>query len=125
MLFEVVHRPMPPTVVILRIHPDALDIPGALVSDRNAATARATFWPLPAGLDNLDVRLVMTSHWNVADPREKQQRKELAQAEVLIPFWVPAEMIRGLLAANAMDVRAAEALAPDLPAATNPGMFFL
>lgn len=125
MLFEVVHRPVPRTVVVLRIHPDALDLPGAMVSDRNAATARASFWPLPDGLANLDVRLVMASSWDVADPREKQQRKELAQAEVLVPFSVPVELIRGIVASNSRDASAAEMLAPLVRATVNPDMFFL
>lgn len=124
MLFEVTHRWRPPRVVVLRISPAVLDLPGTMVSDRNAASSRASFWPASEGLERLDERLVMASGWNVSNPLDKQLRKEIAQAEVLVPIAVPSELILGVVAPAGADAEAATAIAPHLPIAVNADMFF-
>lgn len=124
MLFEVTHRRSPPRVVVLRISPEVLDIPGTMVSDRNAASSRATFWPAQEGIGRLDEHLVMASRWNASDPLDKQLRKEIAQAEVLVPIAVSPGLILGVVAPADPEAEAAAAIATHLPIAVNADMFF-
>lgn len=124
MLFEITHRRNPPHVVVLQVTPDVMELPGTMVSDRNAASSRATFRPAAEGLSHLDERLVMASTWNVADPIDKQFRKEIAQAEVLVPIAVPSIHIGGIIAPGAVEAEVAARVAPHLPITVNSYMFF-
>ena len=43
-----------PDLVVIRVSPDVLDIPNAVVTDGNAASGPTRFYPSPGGLRHLD-----------------------------------------------------------------------
>jgi len=84
-----------PDLIVVRVRPDVLDIPGAVVADGNAASGPTRFFPSPAGLVNLDAARVYAEWWTHEEYWEQQERKRQRQAEVLVPDVVPPEYIVG------------------------------
>lgn len=82
-------------LVVVRVAPAVLDLPGVVVTDGNAANGPTRFLPSPAGLVNLDEDRVYAMSWDHSDYWEKQERKRQRQAEVLVPDVVPEEYIVG------------------------------
>lgn len=84
------------TLAVVRINPAVLDFPGALVTDRNAATSGVLFYDSPNGLDHLDEERVYTDDWRCpGDPWKEQLQKQQRQAEVLVPHKIESEYLRG------------------------------
>lgn len=85
-----------PNLLVLRIDPAVLDVPGAVISDGNAATGNTAFYASPAGLAYLDEDRVYAVWWtNTDDPWLRREWKRQRQAEVLVPDRIPPEYIWG------------------------------
>jgi hypothetical protein len=73
-------------ICVVRVSLDVLDLPGVIVTDRNAAS-----WPLwktPAeGLPLLDYATIFAQYWNGKDHAQKMC------AEILVPDRVPPEYV--------------------------------
>lgn len=76
-------------LAVLAIDPQVLDLPGVIVSDRNAASGTAMFRPAPKGIAALDAEDVYSEWWKGSrDARQKRC------AEVLVPERIAPAMIR-------------------------------
>jgi hypothetical protein len=82
-------------LAILRIAPDVLDTPGAIIADGNASSDYTRFYPSPDGLQFLDGLLVFARYWTSDDPYDYMHRKRARMAELLVPDKVPAGLIMG------------------------------
>ncbi len=82
-------------LVVIRVSPDALDIPDTVLADGNAATRNTRFYPSPEGLSNLDSQLVFARYWTDADYWTYVEKKRARNAEVLVPNLVPSRYIEG------------------------------
>lgn len=104
-----------PDLVVIRVSPEVLDIPNAVVTDGNAASGPTRFYPSPDGLRHLDSARIFAWSWNDPDPWVKIEKKRVRQAEVLVPHLVPSEYIEGCYVDTQEKRRACLAF-EDLPA---------
>jgi len=112
-------------ICVLRIAPAALDIEGAIVADRNAASDYVRFYTAADGIRALDKEMVFARFWiNAADPFDEMIRKSVKCAEVLVPDKLEPRFVIGAFVANERALRAFQALNTQLPVAVNSGMFF-
>jgi hypothetical protein len=81
---------------VLSVDPEVLDIPGVVVTDRNATKKwhRAAYVG-SGGLEIVDRGLTFAERWDHPDPWERERRKTATQAEVLVPDQVPPEYVWG------------------------------
>lgn len=108
---------------VLRIRTDVLDLPGVVIAERNAAAA-AAFLPPAKGLPLMDKELVFARSWDHQDWREKQRRKQIRSAEVLVPDRVAPEYIAGAYVSCGASEAALRAIAPALPIVVDADLFF-
>src|ERR1700675_283468 len=88
-------------ICVLRIDAGVLDLPGAIVTDRNAASGWAGFWPVTTGLEILSRERLFARNWaHPGDPYEEMSHRSEKCAEVLIPDRVEAGMVTGAYVAN-------------------------
>jgi hypothetical protein len=105
---------------VLVVDPAVINLPGAVVADRNAASGDALFRPAPRGIEGLDAAYVFAEWWTQS--REAKQRR---CAEVLIPHVVPAEFVRGAYVHDETTrVRMAQLVPDDFPVSVDSHLFF-
>jgi hypothetical protein len=112
-------------ICVLQVSLDVLDLPGAIVTDMNAARTYARFKPAPEGLEIVDRALTFARYWTHPDPDEQYRRKGLKRAEVLVPRLVPSEFIVGAYVSGDVSRGALADIAADLPATVNSDLFFV
>lgn len=78
-------------ICILKFDCSILDIPGAIVSDRNASSAYASFYAPIFGINVINFELVYARYWadNNDDYYTQLKKKSIKCAEVLIPYSIP------------------------------------
>lgn len=109
---------------VLRIANEVLDIPGVLITDRNAACDAVRFSLSPQGLAHLDRDVVLATSWNDPDPIAKQEKKQIRCAEVLVPNQLPVEFIRGIYTSCEDSTSAVQRLGLPCPVEMKPALFF-
>lgn len=112
-------------LVVLRVSPGVLDVPGAVIADGNAAVRFTAFEPAPGGLRIVDRSLTFAARWTHEDPMEYRRRKAACCAEVLVPDRIAPEFVVGAYAGTIAAVRRFEALGTRIPVVRNPRLFFL
>jgi hypothetical protein len=80
---------------VLRIGPEVLDLPGVIISDRNASSDYVLFKQAPEGLEIVNRDLVFAKNWNHPNEIEKEKHVSIKCAEVLIPYRLDARYISG------------------------------
>lgn len=108
---------------VLRISPDVLDIPGAIISDGNAASSATRFAPA-ANLSFLDEARVYARYWNAEDGWEYLEAKRQRCAEVLVPYVIPAAYIYGCYVRSKQAAEIGNEFASELEVVVNSDVFF-
>jgi len=85
---------------VLQISPEVLDIRGAVVTDRNASSDYAAFYPSPEGLRKVNGELVFSEYWTHRDQFEEWEHKSIKCAEVLVPGRVAPGYLIGAYVSN-------------------------
>ena len=85
---------------VLAVSLEALNIPGCVVTDRNAATDVVKFYTPEEGLKKIDFAKVFARDWTDSDVSIQVNKKAVKCAEVLIPDCVPYTHIVGAYVAN-------------------------
>ena len=80
---------------VLAISSSALDIDGCIVTDRNAATELVKFYSPEAGIDQIGFEKVFAKYWTHDDPYEQANHKAIKCAEVLVPYKIPFDLVKG------------------------------
>ncbi len=112
-------------ICVLRVDHAVIDMPGVIVTDKNAAKDYVRFYTVREGLQALNKDLVFARFWlNRDDPFDEQYRRGVKCAEVLVPDAVDAGRIVGAYVANQRALAAFEALGTRLPVTINDSMFF-
>jgi hypothetical protein len=111
-------------ICVLRVASVVLDVPGAIVTDRNAASKWVRFYPSPDGLRYLDGRSIYAQYWTHTDQFQEWEHKSIKCAEVLVPDEVPPHLIVGAYVANQAARGAFAALNAGLAVSINGAMFF-
>ena len=102
-----------------------LDQPCVIVTDRNAASGWARFWPATAGLGNINRERLFARYWTHRDnPYEEMSHKSEKCAEVLVPDRVEAQLIVGAYVANQAAQSAFQRLNTGLPVQIWGDIFF-
>ncbi len=78
---------------ILKVCASILDYRGVVVSDRNASSNYASFYPPEIGIRNIDFELVYARWWKDEDYYAEMRKKSVKCAEVLVPYAVPYDFI--------------------------------
>jgi len=112
------------TICILRIETRVIGKAGVIISDRNAASDYARFYPVDEGIEVLEKDLVFARYWTHPDSFEAMRRKSIKCAEVLVPDRVEPNHIIGAYVVNERAFRAVQLLNVPLPAAIKGDMFF-
>ena len=87
-------------IVVVRLSPAVLDIPGTVITDGNAAAGPTAFYPSPAGLTALDEQRVYAQSWLDDDRWTYWEKKRQRCAEVLVPNAVPTDYMLGCYACS-------------------------
>ncbi len=111
-------------ICVLRVNPNVLDLPGVIVTDRNAATDLVRFRSMADGLSHLDSVRLFARYWTHQDDLIDQARHKAEKcAEILVPDRVEPEAIMGAYVANRVALASFQALETGLPLRIH-GMFF-
>ena len=81
------------SICILKFDRSILDFEGVIVSDRNASSGYASFYPPEIGLSEIDFRLVFASDWTDDDLYAYYRKKSIKCAEVLVPYLIPYDYV--------------------------------
>ncbi len=82
MLFK--RREQHEELCVLRISTAVLDLPGAVISDGNAASGWTAFYPSPSGLAELNPEDLFAERWTDPDPILEWNKKRRKCAELLV-----------------------------------------
>lgn len=82
-------------ICIMAFHKTVLDIEGAIVSDRNAASRDAQFYTPDVGLEKIDFDEIAHKYWTGGDENETRRKKAIHCAEVLVPDCIPFNYVLG------------------------------
>ncbi len=80
-------------ICILKFDYTILDFDGVVVSDCNASSSYASFYPPEIGLERIDFKLVYASYWTDEDYYEYLKKKSIKCAEVLVPYQIPYDYV--------------------------------
>jgi hypothetical protein len=81
---------------ILQIDPAVMNLPGAIVADRNASSDYARFFPCPGGLKYLNKDMIFAASWTHPNNQfEEWEHKSIKCAEVLVPDKVATKYLLG------------------------------
>lgn len=80
-------------ICILKIDYQILDIPGVIISDRNASSDYASFYSPEMGMNLIDFDLVYARYWIDEDYFEQMRKKSIKCAEVLVPHVIPYDYV--------------------------------
>lgn len=114
------------SICVLQVNRRILLKKGTVLTDQNAASGYARFFPSPSGLHDLDFDLIYAEDWRHSENRIQYWRhKSVKCAEVLVPNQVPFEYIEGAYVANETAQAALLDTGFELSIELNPKMFFL
>ena len=113
------------TICVLSVDASVLDLPGVIVSDRNAASDWASFLPPVEGLEAINRDRLFARSWkHPEDMYDEMSHKSEKCAEILAPDRVEARLVTGAYVANQVALVAFRALGIGLPVRIRSDMFF-
>jgi ssDNA thymidine ADP-ribosyltransferase, DarT len=117
--------PLHEQLCVLRVQAGVIDLPGAVITNSNAASKYARFMPAPAGLDIVDRDRTFADWWtHPGDEIEQWRHSAQKCAEVLVPDVVARRYIFGAYVSCPQSLHLLNSVAPELPATVNAHMFF-
>lgn len=112
-------------ICVLRISPEVLNLPGVVITDRNAACDFVGFYTYPEGLEKLDFEKIYATWWIHSDnPLLEDLHKKIKCAEVLVPDVVLPEHILGAYVCNQTSKKRLKAVGFSGKISINDGLFF-
>jgi hypothetical protein len=113
------------SICVLQVNVDVLDLPGVIVTDRNAASSWVSFLPVDDGLKDIDRERLFARSWkHPEDMYAEMNHKSEKCSEVLVPDRVEARLVVGAYVANQNALTAFQALGTGLPVRIRGDMFF-
>lgn len=111
-------------ICVLRVSTDILDLPNVVISDGNAASDYAAFWPSPGGLSKIDKDLVFAEYWTDSDQIVEWRKKATKCAEVLVIDRVEPRFIIGAYVSCQEAEKNLKELGCNLPITIDSHLFF-
>lgn len=112
-----------PSLCVLRVSTEILQIPGAVITDQNAVSKYVRF-SAPDRLQSMDLDYVFALNWKHADKIEEWRHSSAKCAEALIPHRIPPGYILGAYVVNAAVRKKLEELGFALPVDIYADLFF-
>jgi len=113
---------------VLRVNKDTLKLPKVVITDGNASSGYARFYPADEGLRIIDKDLVFARVWHHDDPIEKFRHASIKCAEVLVPDKVPRDFIVGAyVSCEESKIKLCDIIKeiqPDFSITVSPDLFF-
>jgi len=113
---------------IFSVDSDVLDLPGALIADRNASSDYVRFAPSPGGLSLVEHELVFARSWtHPDDPIAEMRHRSIKCAEVLVPDHISLSLIRKIYVVNQGSCNRLLSICnntPSIPISVNTELFF-
>jgi len=109
---------------ILPVRAEIVDLPGVVISDRNAASAEVSFAPAADGLSIVNYRLVFADSWHQSSFQAQREHKQTKCAEVLVPDLVHPGFVLGAYASGTTGYALLRYKCPSLSVTVNPQLFF-
>lgn len=118
-------RPYNSTICVLQVDSGALDLPGVIVTDRNAASSWVSFMTVHEGLAAIDRHRLFARSWKHPDDMyDEMNHKSEKCAEILVPDRVEARFVLGAYVANQTALAVFQVLGTGLPVRIRGDMFF-
>jgi hypothetical protein len=111
-------------ICVLRVSPNVIDVPGAVICDRNASSAYAIFKAAPHGLEIVNAEWTFAEYWTDPDQVIEWRKKAAKCAEVLVPDKVTPDYITGAYVACREARKALEDVRPGFAVEINDHLFF-
>lgn len=112
-------------ICILRVDAKVFDLPGVIISDRNAASGWARFSCVKDGLKRIDYERVFAQFWkHDDDPFDEMSHKSEKCAEILVPDFVQPTYIIGVFVANESAFKRFQKLQTKLAVVIKNDIFF-
>ena len=112
-------------ICVLRVSPDVLDLPDAVVSDQNASSDYVRFSKAPEGLAIVDRAKTFADDWRHPNQIEFWQRRSAKCAEVLVPDQVDPRFVQGAYVSCEKAKASLEALNTGLAVCIDRHLFFM
>ena len=109
---------------VLSVSPRVLNIDGVVISDGNASSSITRFYEAEEGLQSLDFEMVYAKWWNSEDVFEKEEKKRVKCAEVLVPFSIPYDLVTAAVVPTQSTEEALLLRGFDKQIIVNPNTFF-
>jgi len=122
MLFK--RRNLHTELCVLRVDTDVLDLPGAVITDGNAASDYTRFGQSPEGLARVDKELVFAEYWTDQNQIVEWQKKRAKCAEVLVPNLVESSFILGAYVSCSESLLRFRTVGSRLSVTVNSHLFF-
>lgn len=122
MLYRVIHEKGRKDIAVLGLQPGALQIPGALITDGNAANSPTSFYQLKDGLEALaeNWKTINSEWWNSMDGSKRK-----IMAECLVPDLIPPGFIHTIYVADHKTAAQVRERITSIPVIPEPNMFFI
>lgn len=112
-------------ICVLRVAPAVLDLPGVIITDRNAASDVVSFRPVAGGLRAIDRDRVFAQYWtHPQDLFDEWSHKSEKCAEVLVPDCVKPCYLVGAYVKNQVALQTFQQLKIQLPIDIKSDIFF-
>lgn len=112
------------SLCVLRVSPEILKIPGAVITDQNAVSRYVKF-SAPERLKSMDLDYIFAACWKHPNDQIQEWRHSSAKcAEALIPKRIPPEFLLGAYVVNGAVRTELTALGFALPIDVNADLFF-
>ena len=113
------------TICVLQVDPTVLDLPGVIVTDRNAASSWVSFMTVREGLAAIDRDRLFARSWkHPEDLYEEMSHNSEKMAEGLVPDRAQARFVLGAYVAHQTVLAAFQGLGTGLPVRIRGDMFF-
>lgn len=86
------------SLCVLRLKPELMHLPGAVISDRNAATNAAQFYKAVEGVQKVAREILFGKYWSSKfnDPATNERNGQIRCAELLLPTKIHPSYIGGM-----------------------------
>jgi hypothetical protein len=113
------------SLTVLQVSSEVLDLPGVVLTDSNAASRYARFYPASQGLQYIDASVVFAENWKHPEDQILEWKHSAAMcAEVLVPNQVAVQFIVGAYVSGSVGRQALATVAPGLNITVDAHMFF-
>lgn len=109
---------------VLTVSPCVLNIDGVVISDGNASSSITRFYEAQEGILSLNYDMVYAKWWNSEDVFEKEEKKRVKCAEVLVPYFIPYDLVTGAVVPTKSTEKALRIRKFDKHIIVDPDTFF-